>query len=118
MGMDVFRFSLPCLEFFLCPVWNNGRHGARKTKGVACRMRRLWDCCACPLYAETSINAWQESHYLFFSKSLISVRSFSSVEGAAVSSSFFLENLEIALIIRNTQRAIIKKSTVFWINTP
>ena len=55
--------------------------------------------------------------YLFFSKSLISERSFSSADGfgaaGAGSSSFFLINLFMALTIMKIQPAIIRKSITF-----
>lgn len=59
--------------------------------------------------------------YLFFSRSRISVSSFSSLLGSgagAGSSSFFVVILVMPLIMRNTQKAMMRKSMVFWMNIP
>ena len=59
-----------------------------------------------------------EAPYLFFSKSRISVRSFSSAvgsgagAGAAGSSVFFFDNLLIPFTRRKTQKAMMMKSNV------
>lgn len=72
--------------------------------------------------AEPCVNLWP--HFLSFSRSRISVSSFSSVvgsgagAGAAGSSAFLRDSLLMPLTSRKTQKATMRKSSRFCRNSP
>ena len=108
--IDALTISLSIYWVLLLPIVCSQRSRVSMYKGL------LTHSLLCSKFVELTLNITE--CYCFFNRSRISVRSFSSLvgsgsgAGAAGSSAFFLESLLIPFTIRNTQKAIIRKSNV------